>query len=228
VSFVGSVVPSLLYLASDHLPMFPVKHRDSPYLERYYLFELRGRTYFLHRFVADDPAGLHDHPWKDAYAMILWGEYDEDVPPTGPRVYTQAVTEFEDERVRAGHPPFPSSDRAASRAFDTLPKAVRDARIWKAQESLMAEGVYDTIRRTAWKPRILLGSDRHRVKLVRGQHVWTVFVTGKKVKTWGQWKDGVYEQQSGKKPPNTGPGAAPRDWPKGRVHPDRLPLQRAA
>lgn len=51
---------------------------DEPYLERYYLFGVRGWHCYLHRFVASDPdRGVHDHPWDRAVSLILIGGYNE-------------------------------------------------------------------------------------------------------------------------------------------------------
>ncbi|WP_339862319.1 hypothetical protein [Paremcibacter congregatus] len=58
-----------------------------PYLERYFVCEFpdwrilgkwRGGAVYIHRFVDSDPdRGLHDHPWRRAYSLILSGSYDE-------------------------------------------------------------------------------------------------------------------------------------------------------
>jgi len=50
-----------------------------PYLERYHLLRLPfGYQAYLHRFVASDPGrGLHDHPWRHAFSLVLCGEYRE-------------------------------------------------------------------------------------------------------------------------------------------------------
>jgi len=62
----------------------PVKHitdpEDEKYLERYFLFHipLLNITCYLHHFVGSDPdRGLHSHPWKWAYSIILSGHYKE-------------------------------------------------------------------------------------------------------------------------------------------------------
>lgn len=49
-----------------------------PYLERYYLGQLGPVRLYIHRFVASDPAGLHDHPFRRALSIILAGWYFED------------------------------------------------------------------------------------------------------------------------------------------------------
>lgn len=68
----------LLYWLSGRLPCRLINDGDRPYLERYYVGRLFGLTFYLHRFVASDPArGLHDHPWDRAYSIVLAGRYYE-------------------------------------------------------------------------------------------------------------------------------------------------------
>jgi len=52
---------------------------QTPYLERYHLIKLPfNYQVYLHRFVDSDPGrGLHNHPWKSAFALILSGKYEE-------------------------------------------------------------------------------------------------------------------------------------------------------
>ncbi len=63
---------------SARLPVRVIKHQGEPYLERYYLATLFGywRVY-LHRFVDSDPDGLHSHPWRYGFTVILVGWYLE-------------------------------------------------------------------------------------------------------------------------------------------------------
>lgn len=69
----------LLYWLSGRLPCRLINDGDRPYLERYYVGRLFGWTFYLHRFVASDPArGLHDHPWDRAWSLILSGWYFEE------------------------------------------------------------------------------------------------------------------------------------------------------
>lgn len=39
--------------------------------------------------------------------------------------------------------------------------------------------------RRPWRPIFRLPTSAHRVELINGQSVWTIFVTGPKVRTWG-------------------------------------------
>ncbi len=59
--------------------------QGEPYLERYYLFRRRMLPFrapswlpgiYLHHFLVDDDADLHNHPW-DALSLILSGGYRE-------------------------------------------------------------------------------------------------------------------------------------------------------
>lgn len=68
----------LLYLLTNYLPAREINDGDRPYLERYYLGTLFGWRFYLHQFVGDDPdRGLHDHPWRRAFSLILSGFYYE-------------------------------------------------------------------------------------------------------------------------------------------------------
>lgn len=59
---------------------------NEPYLERYRLVGFLGWAVFIHRFIASDPdRGLHDHPWRYAFSVILAGRYRE-IRPDGVRV----------------------------------------------------------------------------------------------------------------------------------------------
>lgn len=63
---------------SARLPARVITQDGAPYLERYYLFDLLGMRFYLHRFVGDDPdRGLHDHPWRFAFSLVLAGWYIE-------------------------------------------------------------------------------------------------------------------------------------------------------
>ena len=69
----------LLYWLSGFLPCRLINDGALPYLERYYVGQAFGRTFYLHRFVASDPArGLHDHPWSRAFSIVLSGSYWEE------------------------------------------------------------------------------------------------------------------------------------------------------
>lgn len=76
----------LLYWLADRLPCRIISDDGAPYLERYYLATLFGVRLYLHRFVGNDPArGLHDHPWRWAFSLILLGRYLEETR-SGPRI----------------------------------------------------------------------------------------------------------------------------------------------
>lgn len=69
----------LLFWLSGQLPCRLINDGARPYLERYYLGQLLGWTFYLHRFVDSDPArGLHDHPWSHAVSFVLAGSYLEE------------------------------------------------------------------------------------------------------------------------------------------------------
>jgi hypothetical protein len=72
------MINRLLYWIASCLPCRIISEDDQPYLERYFLCELFGLRFCLHRFVASDPdRGLHDHPHTFAVSLILSGYYYE-------------------------------------------------------------------------------------------------------------------------------------------------------
>lgn len=75
-----SIISQLLFRISSYCRCRIINGADqSPYLERYHLLRLPfGYQVYLHRFVASDPGrGLHNHPWKSAFSLILSGQYEE-------------------------------------------------------------------------------------------------------------------------------------------------------
>lgn len=68
-----------LYFLSGFLKAKAIKGpHGEPYLERYMLARIGGKTFFLHRFLASDPdRGLHDHPWDLSWSLIVGGGYKE-------------------------------------------------------------------------------------------------------------------------------------------------------
>jgi len=69
---------NLLYWLTGFLPLRVISDDGTPYLERYYLFTLLGYVFYVHRFVGSDPdRGLHDHPWRRAFSIVLSGHYLE-------------------------------------------------------------------------------------------------------------------------------------------------------
>lgn len=67
----------LLWIAA-RLPVREITHQGAPYLERYYVATLLGWRVYLHRFVGNDPDGLHDHPFNYSFSLILAGWYYEE------------------------------------------------------------------------------------------------------------------------------------------------------
>lgn len=67
----------LLHWYSGRLRCRFIDHDGQPYLERYLMGTVLGTRVYLHRFVASDPDGLHDHPFRYALSLILAGRYLE-------------------------------------------------------------------------------------------------------------------------------------------------------
>lgn len=72
------MIRKLLFRYTANKPCRLIHSNDQRYLERYYLGQLLGMTFYLHRFVASDgDRALHDHPWKIGAALCLAGGYRE-------------------------------------------------------------------------------------------------------------------------------------------------------
>jgi len=69
---------SILKLIARHRPVKQIFLDDKLYLERFFLFQIFGYTYYLHRMLAPDgDRDLHNHPWQYAYSIVLNGSYIE-------------------------------------------------------------------------------------------------------------------------------------------------------
>ncbi len=72
------MIRNLLYRLTDRMPCRIISDSDQPYLERYYVGSVLGWRFYLHQFVGSDPdRGVHDHPWRWAFAFLLAGHYLE-------------------------------------------------------------------------------------------------------------------------------------------------------
>ena len=73
------MLSKLLYKLTANLPCRLIKLDSGPYLERYYVGQLFGVTFYLHRFVSNDSERhLHNHPWRWGRSLILSGSYLEE------------------------------------------------------------------------------------------------------------------------------------------------------
>lgn len=76
-----------LFWISGKLPLRKINLDSGPYLERYFLGQLFGITFYLHRFVSSDSElHMHNHAWRWGGSLILAGSYIEeralDICPT--------------------------------------------------------------------------------------------------------------------------------------------------
>lgn len=72
------MLAKLLYNYTAGRPCRLIKSNGKRYLERYFVGQILGYTFYLHRFVAaDGDHALHDHPWKKCLALCLVGGYQE-------------------------------------------------------------------------------------------------------------------------------------------------------
>jgi len=66
----------LLWLTA-RLPVREIAHNGTVFLERYNVGVLGDWRFYIHRFIASDPDGVHDHPWRWGVSIILSGWYME-------------------------------------------------------------------------------------------------------------------------------------------------------
>lgn len=69
---------SVLTAIQSRLKTRQICHQGKPYLERSYVGTLLGIRVYLHRFVASDEDGLHDHPFRWSFSLLLRGWYWEE------------------------------------------------------------------------------------------------------------------------------------------------------
>lgn len=73
------MIAKLLYNLTARLHCRLINLPSGRYLERYFLGDHFGRTWYLHRFVRNDSERhLHNHPWRKGWSLILTGWYDEE------------------------------------------------------------------------------------------------------------------------------------------------------
>lgn len=72
------MIRRLLLALTARLPVRVIAHEGRPFLERYWVAQGCGLQVYLHRFIDDDPDGLHDHPWRFSVCLMLAGGYMED------------------------------------------------------------------------------------------------------------------------------------------------------
>ena len=103
------MIRQLCKWVAARLPMAVIRRSDGqPYLFRYYIWQGRRYSLYLHHFVASDPdPELHDHPGKWAVGLILVGGYHEQRLRTTWAPYSnpwslRSTTETVTRRLRPG------------------------------------------------------------------------------------------------------------------------------
>lgn len=72
------LVEKLCRKVARNRPCRIIDHEGKVYLHRFYIGDIFGWRIYLHRFVGSDPKGLHNHPWKYGFSLILVGWYLEE------------------------------------------------------------------------------------------------------------------------------------------------------
>lgn len=67
-----------LFWLTGHLPLHRITRKGEHMMERYYVGRFRGKTWYIHRFLAPDPQGLyHNHSWNTGLSFCLVGGFVE-------------------------------------------------------------------------------------------------------------------------------------------------------
>ena len=149
-------------------PDFIIGPVENPYLFRWYLIpKNRFFNIYLHKFLrSDDDRALHDHPWW-SIGMILEGEYMEHVPDLRPGWHRGKTCWDENRWTRKIH-------RKAYQPVFRSSKAIHRVELFLHEYVFGEPGPHHTI------PGL-------PVHLVGPVPVWTLFITGPKVREWGFW-----------------------------------------
>lgn len=92
----------ILYALTGNRPLRTIWVNGQVYLQRYFLFELFGIRFVLHRFLRDDQEEhLHNHPWRWGAAFILTGWYQEEILEDvwGKNIYVERYRRYNFNRV---------------------------------------------------------------------------------------------------------------------------------
>lgn len=113
---------------------------------------------YLHRFLKPDgDRELHNHPWRWAFSIVLWGGYTEE------RFCGATTLE----------PVFPWLHICPTCGCMSI-SGVPFKHITKRRLRPLS---FNFIR----------GEDYHRVAELHGKQTWTLFIAGPKTKSWGFW-----------------------------------------
>lgn len=148
-------------------PDFTIGRTDDVYMRRWYVIP-RNRWFniYLHNIMCDDDTtALHDHPWWNI-SIVLKGGYWEVMP-------SRTTGRWDVEQSLSSE----NMGRAIAYAYQPSHR-----RVWREPGSII-------VRRAI---------DAHRLELKRGGvgefrpiTSWSLFITGRNVRTWGFWyKDG--------------------------------------
>lgn len=145
-------------------PDVVIGEEGNVYLRRWWLIpKNKYFNVYLHHFMrSDDDRALHDHPWW-SLGMILskGGEYIEHLPDMARTVFVRWDAREPDK-----------------------------TNYWASRWELVRGTI--TKRRRRFQPVLRRADHIHRVELIRDalgkeNPVWTLFITGPKIREWGFW-----------------------------------------
>lgn len=74
-----NVIHKIMWKIAGRLPCYLIYVDGTPSLERYYIGSAFGMSFYLDRFVSNNPYPyLHNLPWERSLSVVLTGNYEEE------------------------------------------------------------------------------------------------------------------------------------------------------
>lgn len=175
---------------------------NTPYLERWNIFECRYFSIKLHHLLLSDDDCLHDHPWA-FISLILWNGYIEhrDIPIKPSVQMGRVVTGTKWETSYTPEVDSASAEQAKKEWLNTRVQCLpskQDAfdgktpyRAWMDELTQYPDPYpqekFNRIQKRMYPMTIIYRkpTDRHKIEIVKP--AWTLVLTFKKVREWGFW-----------------------------------------
>lgn len=155
-------------------PSFRINRADGPYLHRWYLIpKNRWFNIYLHHFLnSDDEVACHNHPWW-SFGFILKGSYIEITPS---KEFGHHIKSF---RPKLRGPNYYHRIKLYNKYF--CPKC---RKLDPIKSGLTDQDEYNIVEWSGYTN--LCPQCDENIGVLKGkQDVWTLFITGPKLQSWG-------------------------------------------